>query len=254
MINRDNWKAVNEYLKYRLEVDQISEKSQRLEESRLRQLLEWADSRPFTNAPALRPVFPEYLIRHRIATKSEALSAVYVTHVIATSHSFFRWLPKHKRGYGSITQAWLDTLKPPRMTIEHNEHEAVTLEEMLAIAKAPVSTLAERRIKASACFWFLSGIRIGAFVTLPLSAVDLDTLTVKQWPKLGVKTKFGKHATTFLLNIPALLEVVKEWDREVRAVCGNGGLWFAQVSPETAKIIPDAKIAGKHRSSIEQGI
>jgi len=26
-------------------------------------------------------------------------------------------------------------------------------------------------------------------------------------------------------------------DKEVRAICGNDGLWFAQVSPETGKII-----------------
>ena len=44
-------------------------------------------------------------------------------------------------------------------------------------------------------------------MTLPLEAVDLESLTVKQWPKLGVKTKFSKHATTFLLNSPELLEV-----------------------------------------------
>jgi integrase len=31
---------------------------------------------------------------------------------------------------------------------------------------------------------------------------------------------------------------------------GNNGLWFAQVSPAMAKIIPDAKRAGEHRSSI----
>ena len=86
---------------------------------------------------------------------------------------------------------------------------------------------AERRIRAAACFWFLSGIRIGAFVTLPLSAVDLDNLTVKQWPKLGVKTKFSKHATTFLSGIPKLLEVARAWDKEVRSICGNTGLWFA---------------------------
>ncbi len=61
-------------------------------------------------------------------------------------------------------------------------------------------------------------------MTLPLEAVDLEKLAVKQWPKLGVKTKFQKHATTFLLPIPELLRVVRAWDDEVRAVCGNMGL------------------------------
>jgi integrase len=250
MINRDNWKAVNEYLQYRLEVDQISPKSQRLEESRLRQLLEWANDKSFTNPSIIRPVFPEYILKARISGKGETLSPIYVSHVIATAHLFFQWLPRHKRGYGSITEAWLDTLKARRMTVEHKEHEAVTLEAIKAIAQAPAYTLAERRIRAAACFWFLSGIRIGAFVTLPLVAVDLDNLTIKQWPKLGVKTKFSKHATTFLLDIPELLEVVRSWDKDVRLVCRTNGLWFAQVSPDTGKIIPDATQAGEHRSSI----
>jgi hypothetical protein len=83
---------------------------------------------------------------------------------------------------------------------------------------------------------FLSGIRIGAFVTLPLVAVDIENLSVKQWPKLGVKTKFGKQATTYLLDIPDLLSVVKDWDNEVRSILPSNGLWFASLSPDTGKI------------------
>ena len=47
---------------------------------------------------------------------------------------------------------------------------------------------------------------------------------------MGVRTKNKKHATTFLLPIPELLEVVKDWDREVRKV-NPEGLWFAPFSP-----------------------
>lgn len=250
MINRGNWKVVRDYLKYRGDVDQIAPKSQRQEQSRLRQLLEWADDKPFHKAPSIRPAFPSYVVKARLSGQGDALSPVYVGHVIGTAHAFFRWLPKHKRGYAIITPGWIDTLKPPRMTVERGEHEAVTLEEMLAIARAPAATVAERRIRASCCFWFLSGIRIGAFVTLPLEALDLGKLTVRQWPKLGVKTKFQKHATTFLLPIPELLKVVRAWDDEVRTVCRDKGLWFAQVSPDTGEIVAKAREPGQHRSSI----
>jgi hypothetical protein len=155
-----------------------------------------------------------------------------------------------KRGFSVLSQAYMDTLQSPRMTIEKKEHEAVTLEEIRNIAKAPVTTIGERRIRASAISWFLSGIRISAFVSLPLSAVDLNNLEVKQWPKLGVRMKFRKHATTYLLNIPDLVEVVDGWDKEVREICGNGGLWFAKVSPEKGRIIPGAIEAGVYRASI----
>jgi integrase len=244
MINRDNWKLVRAYLKYRVEVDQISIESQRLEESRLRHLLEWADSKSFDSVQSIRPSFPEYILTARI-NGYEKLSPVYVKHIVRSSHAFFRWLILHRRGFSTISRAWLSTLKVPRMTIEPTEHEAVTLEEIRTIAFAPVQTIRERRARAAAVFLFLSGVRIGAFVTLPVSAIDLDTRTIKQWPKLGVKTKFGKHATTFMLDIPDLLEVVKDWDAEVRSL--GCRLWFASVSPDTGKIDPTITTAGKHR-------
>ena len=248
MINRTNWKRVCEYLEYRRDVDQISEASQRLEETWLRHLLEWADDQPFNMVSKIRPAFPEYILTARLENQSKNLSPIYVRHVIRSAYRFLLWLSKHHRGYSSITQAWLDTLKPPRMTNEPKEHEFVTLEEIRAIAIAPVETIRDRRIRASAVFWFLSGIRIGAFVTLPLAAMDIENLTVKQFPKLGVKTKFGKHATTYMLDIPDLLAVVRDWDNEVRSVLPSNGLWFAPVSPETGKIDPTRTTAGKHRN------
>ncbi|MBI5945364.1 MAG: site-specific integrase [Chloroflexi bacterium] len=239
MINRENWKAVNQYLKYRREVDLLSSSSVRLEKTWLRHLLEWADSVGFAQVSRVRPSFPQQLL-------SLSLSPIYTTHIIRASYRFFSWLVKHQRGYSSISAAWMDTLKVRGMVIEHREHEAVTIEEIRAISCAPVQTIRDRRIRASAVFWWLSGIRVGAFVTLPVSAVDLDLLTVRQWPKLGVKTKFKKHATTFLLDIPDLIEVVKDWDKEVRAA--RSVFWFASCDPETGLIDPVVRTVGVHRN------
>jgi site-specific recombinase XerC len=236
-------------LKYRLEVDHISTESKRLEESRLGHLLQWANDRSFDRLVKIRPTFPEYVLIARKDGKREALSPVYVEKLIRSAYRFLKWLNTHRKGYAELNQAYLDTLRPPRMTIEAREHEAVTIEEIRAIAQAPAMTVGERRIRAAAVFLFLSGMRIGAFVSLPLAAVDLDHLTVKQWPKLGVRTKFRKHATTYLLSIPDLLAVFREWEKEVKAVCDNKGLWFAQIS-DVGKIIPGAVTAGQHRTSI----
>jgi integrase len=133
------------------------------------------------------------------------------------------------------------------MTIEYKEHEAVTIEEVLAIAHAPVFTMRDRRIRASAVFWFLSGIRIGAFVSLPIKAVDIENLTVNQWPKLGVKTKFQKHATTFLLDIPELLKVVIDWDNLVQSNPQKDSYWFAPLSPETGELDLEQIEVGSNR-------
>jgi site-specific recombinase XerC len=245
VINRDNWKACNAFLAYRREVDQLAAGSARLEAGWLRHVLEWAQERPFTDAPKIRPAFPAYTLGARLDGSGEALSPAYVQKLISAARRFFCWLSVHRQGYKALTAAYLDTLKPPRTVKEPTEHEAVTLDEVRAIAAAPAATVGDRRIRAAAVFWFLSGIRIGAFVTLPLQAVDLDQLTVKQWPGLGVKTKFSKHQTTYLLNLPGLLPVVRAWDDEVRAVLPARGLWFAPLSPDTGEIDPYAISGGQ---------
>jgi integrase len=51
---------------------------------------------------------------------------------------------------------------------------------------------------------------------LPISAIDLENLTVRQWPELGVHIRYSKKATTFLLNIPDLLAPVRRLDAIVR--------------------------------------
>ena len=202
MINRGNWKLVKAYLKYRQEVGQLGEMSLRADETRLRHVLEWADERPFQKAMSIRPTLPDYLQTARKDSRGEELSPAYTKKVINAAHHFGEWLVTHRTGFKSGLSRWLDTLKAPRRPqTEDRQHEAVTLEEIRKIAAAPTHTLWEERVKAAAVFWFLSGIRIGAFVTLPIQAIDLKQRTVKQWPKLGVKTKFGKHSTTYLLNI-----------------------------------------------------
>jgi integrase len=135
------------------------------------------------------------------------------------------------------------------MTDEPSEHEAVTLEEAQAMAGAPARRARDRRIRAAAILWFLSGIRVGAFVTLPVMAIDLDKRTVKQWPSLGVRTKLSKHATTHLLDIPDLLQVVREWDEEVRRILPEHGLWFAHLSADRGEIDPVVRRAGIHRTT-----
>jgi integrase len=170
--------------------------------------------------------------------------------VVGSSRLLFEWCAKHHPGYRHVIGAVrLDTIKPARMKPEAKEHKAVTLEEVRAIAKAPVYTMRDRRIRAAAVFWFLSGIRIGAFVTLPLVAVDMGSRSVKQWPELGVQTKFNKRAVTYLLDIPELLEVVQEWDQFVRLSLHESGYWFAHLSPDSGNIDPGFVGVGKQRDA-----
>lgn len=72
-------------------------------------------------------------------------------------------------------------------------------------------------------------MRVGAFVSLPIRCINLQELTVQQFPSQGVKTKNGKHATTYLLNIPELLTVVRQWDDYVRQHLPESAMWFAHI-------------------------
>lgn len=247
MINRGNWKQTKAYLKYRIEVDHIARGTASAEKKWLRHLLEWAEARSFREAPEIRPTFPNYLLTARRDGGEGQLSPEYVRKVISVARRFFKWLSTHRLGYRVCGSVWLDTLKVPLMIVEPSEREVVTLDEVRAMADAPVQTARDRRIRAAAVFWFLSGIRVGAFVTLPLMAVDLDRRMVKQWPSLGVRTKFSKHAVTHLLDIPDLLAVAREWDEEVRAVLPEQGLWFAHLAHDVDGIDPAVRSAGIHR-------
>lgn len=225
------------FLKYRAEVDYLSRGSLRFEESLLIHLLEWAQETKLALAPRLRPTFPEYVLSSRRDLRSkDILSAAYSSKAIATAKRFFSWAIKHRTGYRRLQAEWVETLKLPPLAEKPKEHQAATLDYVRTLANSPVRTLREERIRAASIFWFLSGIRIGAFVSLPVEAIDIKGLEIRQWPSLGVKTKFKKHATTFLLNIPDLLEVVSSWDGFIRSRLGTNALWFCPIDPETQKL------------------
>lgn len=178
------------------------------------------------------------------------LSPSYFKKTLAAARSFFTWLSDNESGYKFLTQKWIKTIKSKRFPEPTKIYDAVIEDEILAIASAPVETLLERRAKASAVFMYLSGMRIGAFVSMPIQAVDIKGLTVLQYPNLGVRTKNNISAKTFLWDIPELLEVVQDWDNEVRSILPPNGLWFAPFSYRSRKIDPAVTIVGDHRHDL----
>ncbi|MFH1634398.1 MAG: site-specific integrase, partial [Chloroflexota bacterium] len=114
-----------------------------------------------------------------------------------------------------------------------------TLEEITKFANTPVSTLLEERTRAAAIFLYLTAMRIGAFVTLPIKAVDLEKRLVRQFPSLGIHTKLGKSATTRIIDIPEhseFMEIVQAWDTKVRDTLPANGMWYANISPITGDL------------------
>lgn len=250
MIYKKNWKLMKKYLEYRLKVDQITKGSMLKEQTHMRYLLEWAQDRSFRQVSIIRPSFPEYMLSSRLDGEEGQLSAVYIKKVLATARLFFTWLSDNEAGYKHIKQAWIKTIKNKRLSETTKNAEAVTLEEILVIASRPVHTVQARRTRAALAFLYLSGIRIGAFVSLPLQAVDIPNRVIKQFPTLGVRTKNRKSATTYLWDIPELITIVQEWDNEVRSVLPPNGFWFAPLSFQTGQIDACITKIGEHRITL----
>lgn len=247
MINKKNWRLSKEYLEHRRHVDQLTNGSMKVEECHLRYVLEWCGSTPFQKVRGIRPVLPEYLMLARHYRSKEPLTSNFLKKVLVTSRRFFTWLNENKPEFKALNLAWVKTLKVKRMSMVPGNKEFVTYDEILRIAAAPAEDTFERRIKAAACFLYLSGMRIGAFLTIPIKAVDIENRTVLQYPSIGVRTKNSKSAKTILLNIPELLKVVKEWDEEIRQLLPVHAFWFPPLSPDSGEIDKDRLSVGEFR-------
>ncbi|RJP48342.1 MAG: hypothetical protein C4586_09350 [Anaerolineaceae bacterium] len=250
MINKSNWRMMNKYLAYRLEVDMLSKGSMKMQIIHMRYLLDWAQGVSFHQASTIRPSFPEYMLTSRLDGVDGRLSAGYIKKTLATARLFFTWLAENEAGYKHIKQTWIKTIKVKMLSDTPKNKEYVTLQEVLAIASRPVHSIKARRARAALVFLYLSGIRIGAFVSLPIQAIDISNRSVYQFPSMGVRTKNSKVAKTFLLDIPELLKVVREWDDEVRAILPADGFWFAPLSSVTGLIDAGIVEVGEHRHAI----
>lgn len=250
MINVKNFLLVKEYIDYRKAVDQICEGSAQKEYVHLVYLLNWADETLFSKVIGLRPTFPDFLKKRGWENSEVQIQPEYMKKILSDSRRFFSWLSENKIGFKSIRNKYIQSLKLKRLNSIPKIQEAVTFEEIKAIASAGASNIEERRIRAGAVLLFLSGMRIGAFVSLPLQAIEIENRKIIQYPNLGVRTKNRKFGITFLLDIPELLKVIKEWDEEIRKILPANGLWFAPIDPKSGKIDLTKTEVGENRKSI----
>jgi integrase len=232
MINRENYLAVKDYLKFKVEVQQRDQLSVNLIYSQLKLVLRWLDDCPLTDAPAKRPVLPKWVAALDLVYKPGVkVSNQWVKDVCDTTRAYVKWLRvQDPSKYSVLSLSWLETLVPGRILEEPPEERQVVTPDMvrklIAIKGDPADT-ALKRDKAAAAFLFLSGMRATAFVSLPIECVDIAKRDVRQYPTQGVRTKNRRAAKTTLLNIPDLLDVVQEWDTYIRATSSPDDLWYA---------------------------
>lgn len=251
MIFRENYRLVRAHMAYRRKVIQNDEGTIATYWQSLKHLLQWADAKSFQNAQKIMPAFPEYLLSARNDGKEKNLSPKYMGKALSHARAFFEWLRLYERGYNTITEAWIKTLQVRRSAgTQSRLHERSywKLEDIQKIIALQPSCLRHRRDIAALAFLFLSGARIGAFVTLPDNCIDIELRRVMQLPERGVQTKNSKAAITSLLPLSDLLEVVLAWDKYIRSQAGNGYNWYAPLDHfgETVKAgLLDGKYTGR---------
>ena len=232
MIERQNYLKTRKHLTYLQEVMQLTPASLDRYRFYLRHLLLWAGDKDFKMVQDIRPTLPIYLAGLPGKDGKGTLAGTTQKKILDISKRFYRWAKAaYPRELNNLPLAWIDTMRMIRQPQITAENVFVSENDVRQLIAYPVAQedLALLRDQAATALLFLSGMRGGAFVTLPISALDLENLTVRQWPELGVHTKNGKKATTFLLNIPDLLVPVRRWDAIVRPVLPPTTPWYAPI-------------------------
>jgi integrase len=229
MVNRRNYHFVKEFLKHQQDTRQLDTRSVARYWFYLKFLLLRADGVLFSELARIRPTFAVYLSTTRLDGREGSLDTATLKKIIQTVKRFLAWLKmKYPQEFRELASDWIEELCPPRGTDGVDEHVFVTVDEVrhLASLEIPDDDWVLRRDQAGAALLYLSGMRAGAFGTLPLAAIDLPRREIKQWPSLGVETKNDKSATTFLLDIPDLLAVVEKWDAFIRPQLPPTAMWY----------------------------
>ena len=161
----------------------------------------------------------------------------------------------YPKQYKSVSTSWINSLHVPEAEARtKSNRDPYTIDEVRELVALPAETLTMQRDRAAIAFLFLSDARDGAFVSLPICTVDVAARSVQQYPWLGVHTKFSKDATTFLLEIPDLLNMVTEWDRLVRNELHPNALWYATLARDGMSFTGKTEPGIGRAASVRKGL
>jgi site-specific recombinase XerD len=251
MINRNNYKLTREFLEFKKEINQLSEGSIQRYKSALNHFLIWLDDIPIEDCTKKYPSFPTYLQKNRMDGGSKPLAFTYQKKILQITKQFLQWVKmSYPHQFKKLNIVWVSSLQVATSSPKPKEHEFVTLEEVTTLATRfpPEDLLVYKRDQAAAAMLFLSGMRASAFASLPIKAVDVKRREIKQWPSLGVRTKFHKHATTYLLDIPMLINVVAKWDTFIRTQLPDNAMWYPIIISEWSSEKLSSANPGKNRN------
>lgn len=227
MIFRQNYKDVKNYLKYHSVILHNEDTTIRGYFVAFKRILTWCDDIPFPEFYKTKITLPEYL---RKMVLSQEITEQTASDTCSLFKEFLRFqMSENHARYGKLKQSQIAENKYTVHTDSAKIPRYVSIEEINRIAEYIPESLIQQRAQASACFLFLSGMRAGAFVTIPINCIDLEKRNIYQFPEKGVHTKFTKRAITTLLPLQNLLDIVKRWDDLVRKNCPLDSAWYARL-------------------------
>ena len=245
LVYRGNFLLVQEYLAYLLQVKMKNPKSVERYRFWLNHLLLWAMEVPLQKAQFIKTPFADYVKHKKFAAESQKK-------IVETARAFLRWAKLyHEKQFASLPAFWVEDLTPIKVHRKSTD-KYVSYEEVLKIIRTTPgkANTALWRDQAVACLLFLSGARAGAAVSLPIHAVHLKEKYpyIEQKVEYGVNTKNSKSATTYLHNIPALLDFARDWDEFARANFPEDHPWYAPIHQQWGEQTTKLLIPGKYRT------
>lgn len=230
MINRQNYKDVQQYLDYKVKVRKVTQHSLTVYRTWLNHALDWCGETPFGTCSSKKETFNDYIL---MKIKNKEL-ARYTGHSICKNFRQFLFYMKDEEPsrYGKLKNSFIKSIEIKNPVDLTKRVRVYSYDDIIRISNLdiPENDLSLRRVQAAVCFMYLSGMRIGACVTMPIKAVHLDILKVSQSPAIGVHTKYSKSAVTALYNKHPMIDVVKKWDDFMRQNYSLDNYWYPRLN------------------------
>lgn len=220
-INVKNIKVIRNYRTWLLEAKGLNEKSVVKMERAIHLYQDFTEDEDFNRFNSDRAInFKNFLKQKKYRGKVMAPNS-YRTYLIHL-RGFFTWLCTQP-GYKSRIK--IDSLeyltvskKESRLAVQKTIKNFPMLEYIKDIANSVVTTTEiGLRNRALISFTFLTGMRDGAIISLPIMSINEDELYVLQNPMYGVKTKFGKTIYSKIFKFdPDLIRYFLDWLKHLK--------------------------------------
>lgn len=197
-LNRKNEKLRREYEEYLLDCRGASQKTVNMFNKVLHRLL------IFTDNADLTAFTKEDAVKFKKSLENEkGISARTVVSYTQQLRNFFEWLSEQavprKQKIKTAGQYLTVSSEIKKSSIMPTEKEIPDFDEIKRLFDSiGIEKEVDMRDRALIALLLCTGMRINALITLPLKAVDIKNNCVRQYPALGVKTKFSKSILSYI--------------------------------------------------------